>query len=421
MKKAKTVKEASNIVLTKFEAPADQSAAVKDKRASYGQNYFDQFAGEKAAAVIETPKEENADILKFIDSAFHKYLTSSTHYISNSGGDENGKISGGQAGDQTGNEWRLRTWYNRPWSCVLRYPDEKVAMKIAELGIKAALNDKIGYDQGQRDTYWNQLQAVGYDPSKITKACEADCSAGVIANVKAVGFLFNINALKYVKATYTGNMRDSFKNAGFTVLTESKYLIDDKYLKPGDILLNDNHHTATNITYGVLYNNTSNTISEQITTPTNTVTVHSENYLNINMSGNAVKTMQTMLIACGYSCGKWGADGDFGNATLSALRKFQTDNGLLIDGIYGPASKAKLEALYQEKTAAQKAADKAFNPYLVKIVADALNVRKEPSSKSKKTDVIEDRGVYTIVAEKDGWGKLKSGAGWISLKYTKKV
>ena len=28
---------------------------------------------------------------------------------------------------------------------------------------------------------------------------------------------------------------------------------------------------------------------------------------------------------------------------------------------------------------------------------------------------------YTIVEEKNGWGKLKSGAGWISLAYTKRV
>ena len=28
---------------------------------------------------------------------------------------------------------------------------------------------------------------------------------------------------------------------------------------------------------------------------------------------------------------------------------------------------------------------------------------------------------YTIVEEKDGWGRLKSGAGWISLSYTKKA
>ena len=66
---------------------------------------------------------------------YAKYINSvSKHYISNSGFDENGGFSDGEAGDQTGREWELRSWYNRPWSCVLRYPDQGVALKIAELG-----------------------------------------------------------------------------------------------------------------------------------------------------------------------------------------------------------------------------------------------------------------------------------------------
>ena len=43
IKSAKTVKEASDIVLTKFERPKDQSEAVKVKRASYGQYFFDKY------------------------------------------------------------------------------------------------------------------------------------------------------------------------------------------------------------------------------------------------------------------------------------------------------------------------------------------------------------------------------------------
>ena len=122
--------------------------------------------------------------------------------------------------------------------------------KIAELGVKAAKNDLIGYDQGQRDTYWQHLKASNYDPSQITIACEADCSAGVIANVKAVGHLLNIDSLKNLKATYTGDMRSAFRAAGFTVLTDKKYLNGPDYLLAGDILLNDGLHTATNIADG---------------------------------------------------------------------------------------------------------------------------------------------------------------------------
>ena len=44
--------------------------------------------------------------------------------ISNNGRDENSKLKGGKAGDQTKHEWEIRDWYNRPWSCVLRYPKQ---------------------------------------------------------------------------------------------------------------------------------------------------------------------------------------------------------------------------------------------------------------------------------------------------------
>ena len=75
--------------------------------------------------------------------------------ISNSGSDENGKYHGGKAGDQTGNEWRIRTWYNRPWNCVLRHPNPDVRNLLSEMSIEAANNDMIGYDQWQRYTYWD--------------------------------------------------------------------------------------------------------------------------------------------------------------------------------------------------------------------------------------------------------------------------
>lgn len=57
----------------------------------------------------------------------------------------------------------------------------------------------------------------------------------------------------------------------------------------------------------------------------------------------------------------------------------------------------------------------------VKVTCDCLNVRKYPDAKSQRTYQITDHGVYTIVEENNGWGKLKSGLGWIYLKYTKKI
>lgn len=61
------------------------------------------------------------------------------------------------------------------------------------------------------------------------------------------------------------------------------------------------------------------------------------------------------------------------------------------------------------------------SPYKVKVTASALNYRKGPGVSYAINGTITDRGIYTIVEESNGWGKLKSGAGWINLKYTSRV
>lgn len=63
----------------------------------------------------------------------------------------------------------------------------------------------------------------------------------------------------------------------------------------------------------------------------------------------------------------------------------------------------------------------ASSSYLVKVTANALNVRKGPGTNYGINGTITNKGTYTIVEENNGFGKLKSGAGWISLAYTKKV
>ena len=62
----------------------------------------------------------------------------------------------------------------------------------------------------------------------------------------------------------------------------------------------------------------------------------------------------------------------------------------------------------------------ASTSYLVKVTADALNIRKGPGTNYAIVGCITDKGSYTIVEENNGWGKLKSDAGWINLNYTKK-
>lgn len=62
-----------------------------------------------------------------------------------------------------------------------------------------------------------------------------------------------------------------------------------------------------------------------------------------------------------------------------------------------------------------------FKSYKVRVTVEKLNIRKGPGMNYQTDGQIKDKGVYTIVDESNGWGKLKSGAGWIWLAYTKRV
>lgn len=62
-----------------------------------------------------------------------------------------------------------------------------------------------------------------------------------------------------------------------------------------------------------------------------------------------------------------------------------------------------------------------FEPYVVRLTAIALNVRTGPGTQYPVTMVIRGGGAFTIVAEENGFGKLKSGAGWIMLQHTERV
>ena len=59
--------------------------------------------------------------------------------------------------------------------------------------------------------------------------------------------------------------------------------------------------------------------------------------------------------------------------------------------------------------------------FKVKVNCNVLNVREQPNTSSKITDVVHKNEVYTIVSISNNWGKLKSGRGWICLNYCKRV
>lgn len=82
-------------------------------------------------------------------------------------------------------------------------------------------------------------------------------------------------------------------------------------------------------------------VEEKPVTKTEVCTVE-VNVLRKGAKGDNVKALQILLIGRGYSCGSYGADGDFGNATYNAVKAYQKDKGLSVDGICGPKTWNKL-------------------------------------------------------------------------------
>lgn len=118
--------------------------------------------------------------------------------------------------------------------------------------------------------------------------------------------------------------------------------------------------------------------------------------------------------------------------TLKAAKTVrQASDAFLLD-FERPANQSesvkKARAGYGEEYYKKNADDDKTNfPYRVKVNdATVLNIRKGPSTHYAVAGQIRDNGIYTILEESTGtgakkWGRLKSGAGWISLDYCIKV
>ncbi|NLT97168.1 MAG: peptidoglycan-binding protein [Christensenellaceae bacterium] len=63
--------------------------------------------------------------------------------------------------------------------------------------------------------------------------------------------------------------------------------------------------------------------------------------------GEDVRLVQQELMMLGYDLGKWGADGIFGSQTRNAVRKYQKDHKLKVDGIVGKQTTTALGLVWK--------------------------------------------------------------------------
>lgn len=224
---------------------------------------------------------------------------------------------------------------------------------------------------------WAKDDSHGYDQSNRWGP-DYDCSSAVIQAWQNAGV-----AVKAKGATYTGNMYSVFKACGFSDVTALVNLSNGSGLQRGDVLLNHVNHTAMYCGNGQIVQASINEygtttggqsgdqtgrefyIRSYYNYPWDVVLRYNENTgndetvdtepiifdFNRNISvflpeienGDidvTVAMLQAALKYKGYNP-KW-IDGEFGAQTANALKAFQSDNGLDVDGICGKASWTEL-------------------------------------------------------------------------------
>lgn len=244
--------------------------------------------------------------------------------------DENGRASGGDAGDQTGKELCTRDWYGKGWNVLLRPLRSDLAEKSAAAMEAACRNELIGYDQGGRNTLYEKAKAVNFRLDAIWQACECDCSSLVHVCAIAGGANLTYGSNGYTTSTM---VRAFVASGDYVKITDSKYLTMDKYLQRGDILVKEGSHTAMVLTNGAAASAPDVPVSMPF--EDNTAIYYSVRLplLQKGMERDEVKVMQELLFCRGYDLEITGV---FDEATAITVMQFQKDMNLKRDGKCGP-------------------------------------------------------------------------------------
>jgi hypothetical protein len=342
LKNAKSVLEASNAVLLKVERPADQSVSVQNKRASYGQKYYDKYAtgsnkeGEKTMGVKTYQENERVQLSKNFNS------------------------------------YEFRCGLGRPCACSTILIDTKLVEYLQK--IRDHFGKSITITSGYRCPSYNKSVSKSTS-SYHTKGMAGDIVVSGVAPREVAKYAESIGILGI-------GLYETQADGHFT-------------------------HIDTRTTKSFWYGQAQSPRQTFGGSSSSSSNNNSSNLLKCGDSGNGVKALQEKLIALGYSCGGAGADGDYGSGTSNAVRKFQRDNGLSVDGIAGPKT---LEAI-------NKASKPDSNK--VKVTANILNIRSSAGTNYAIKGTTKKGSVHEVLEEKNGWGKISNG--WISLGYTEKV
>lgn len=343
---AKSVREASDAVLLRFECPADSSSAVQIKRANIGQRYYNMYSSEN------TDKKEVATMGYYKIKKGSKVKLSNNFYSNEF--------------DCHGSGCCSETIINEQLVKYLQAIREHFNTSITiTSGYRCSLhNSSVGGANRSRHTMGDAADIVvsGHTPAEVAKYAESIGIKGIgLYETSSDGFFVHIDT-RDTKSFWYGQAQ------------------------------------AYRSTFGgsTGASNSTSTASQPA----------SSGIIMYGNSGAAVKELQEKLIKLGYSCGKYGADSSFGLGTLNAVKAFQKDAGFSAkeqDGIVGSQTMNAIDKKISELSRNTDGA-KVYT-----VTASLLNVRSGAGLNNGIVATVRRGTVLTITEEKDDWGKMESG------------
>lgn len=222
------IREVSDKILKDYMGKTGK--AIQDKCYKHGEYYYENFAID-FKAILQEGKDQVIKTLQ--ESKFAPYFLN--------------RVSPYVASPNNGEDIFYIPWDNKNWSCVLRYPNLDIAIKIAELAIEADENEQVlfGEKTKWKKTYLRGLMDAHYNPKKINKECYTTDLDFVIDNIRAIGYMKRIPSFQVLSVGDIKDIRKTLIKEGFEIYTSYNYIRTPDNLLPGDILVNENDKLIT--------------------------------------------------------------------------------------------------------------------------------------------------------------------------------
>lgn len=216
--------------------------------------------------------------------------------------------------------------------------------------------------------------------------------------------------ITYIVMHYTGNVKDTAKaNANYfatnSVEASAHFFVDNTNIYQSVELRDIAWHCGAKVYYHSSCRN-ANSIGIEMCCTAGNFTI-------------ADKTIRNAAYLCAYLCKEVGIKAK--NVDKYVLRHYDVTHKTCPAQMVKDADEWKAFKTMVKNILEGKNIDGSIDPYLVRVTSSTLKVYDKADKKSKVNTKVKKNEVFTIVEEKDGWGKLKSGVGWIYLKNTKKV